>query len=335
MFYIYAILDLRKPGRFETPFVSYLFQPFYIGKSYGEHRLDVHLNSALRSKKEGGTRSLKENLILKMIDQYNELPYEIVPISSDEEKTYEIENQLTNHFGLISEGGILSNVVHGGIGGNRGRIFCKDETGTTFCVEKTDGRINDTIFPVYETGLVVVKSDNGFIKIHKDDPDYVSGKYENMHTGRKRSEHTKSAISQGKLKYKFTDEHLQNITEANRKISREVHVGAKRKDSTKEAISKSRTGSKSKIANTWKFIDPAGTVYVFKGAFNKFCSMMNLSAQRMRNYRGTVIGQPRQAGHVNEKVINCNGWWCDYSKEEPNFEFFFIKKEIENRMKPI
>ena len=115
----------------------------------------------------------------------------------------------------------------------------------------------------------------------------------------------------------------------------EVHLGAKRKDSTKEAISKSRVGSKSKVAKTWIFISPSGVEYVFKGGFGKFCDMMGLSTQRMRNHIGRAVGPVTNQGHVNEKVINCIGWYCNETNKSPNYEFFYIDRFTEKNMTKI
>ena len=40
-FYVYALLDPRKPGRYEYKDICFLYEPFYIGKGCGD-RAKIH-----------------------------------------------------------------------------------------------------------------------------------------------------------------------------------------------------------------------------------------------------------------------------------------------------
>ena len=63
--------------------------------------------------------------------------------------------------------------------------------------------------------------------------------------------------------------------------------------------------------------------------------MMGLSTQRMRNNIGRTVGPVTNQGHVNEKGINCIGWYCNETNKSSNYEFFYIDKFTEKNMTKI
>lgn len=116
MFFVYALLDLRKPGRFATPYLTYLYQPFYIGKGSND-RVRQHEIETLQIANRGGSRTHKQNTVLKMLSMFNELPA-ITFLCDSEQAAFDIEAELTHLFELRAHGGILTNVDYGGKGGN-------------------------------------------------------------------------------------------------------------------------------------------------------------------------------------------------------------------------
>jgi hypothetical protein len=326
---VYALLDTSKRGKFITPYVSFLYKPYYIGKGTEKRPLD-HLYEAEYAK---GKNSYKTNKILSLIKNGQDFSYVYFHCDSERE-AYDKEEELINLFGRYFDGGILCNITLGGeINVKAGYIHCLDNsTGYNVYVSVDDKRIGKTLSPLCRRGHVPCVDENGDVYFSTQN-EYKIGMHTHIHTGRKRTDETRSKISKGKLAYTFTDEHIENIIIANQINDKLNQLGVKRKDSTKEAISKSRTGEKSKVAKTWKFVDPNGNEYIFKGGFSKFCSMMNLSPQRMRTNKGKIISKATNKGHLNESVLNTEGWWCDHTEDEPNLCFFFIKKSVESRMK--
>jgi len=327
---VYALLDIDVSGRFETPFVTYLYKPYYIGKGSLESRVHWHKNESVRLKSKGHKLSYKNNKILKYLKTHDDIDFVVVDFESEEE-SYLAEHESIESIGLLN----LTNCMSGGIGSSFGKWYYNDLIGNRYHISNDDPII-DKLSLIKEKGtsdkvIMSINEHGDVIPLTKEE--YDPEVHIMFHTGRKRTDETRSKISKGKLAYTFTDEHIENMTIANRIIAKRVHLGAKRKDSTKEAISKSRTGEKSKVAKTWKFVDPNGNEYIFKGGFSKFCSMMNLSPQRMRTNKGKIISKATNKGHLNESVLNTEGWWCDHTEDEPNLCFFFIKKSVESRMK--
>ena len=266
-------------------------------------------------------------MINAMLSLYNELPYVIVPCSDDEQFTYNMERSIIESFGLYDNGGILTNVTFGGLGGHKGKVICKDAAGVVVIVDKDDLRIGFELTTVSRKNHILTKDkDDNIISILKDDLRLKSGELTNFHLGASRSEETKQNISRGKLQYKFTEEHLKNITEANRKISREVHQNAKRSNSTKEAISRSRFGSKSKIAKIYKVITPNNDIIVYKGGVSLVCEMYKLSYARVKKHinLGAIPYPHYKGGHLNSEVYNCTGWQFSEERDESNINFEFI-----------
>lgn len=115
-FYNYVYLDPRKPGRYsyEDLNLSFLFEPFYVGKGSGE-RLFSHL-AAARSKK----RTLKVNKIKAILREGHDLRSYILQINEglSSKKAYNREIQIIKMIGRISfKTGPLTNMTDGGEGG--------------------------------------------------------------------------------------------------------------------------------------------------------------------------------------------------------------------------
>lgn len=112
----YIALDPRKPGRFQSPFCTFLFQPAYVGK--GNVSRSQGINQVLADEEaKPHSGELLNSWCKKMRSlQITEVP--IVRLEADnEDHAFDMEGVLTHHFGIIPEGGILWNGRHGGMGG--------------------------------------------------------------------------------------------------------------------------------------------------------------------------------------------------------------------------
>ena len=111
-FYIYVLLDQRKPGLFSYKNITFDYQPFYVGVGRN-YRITAHFcPSSLKEK------NIKNNIINSIFKEKEELPihYRIYE-NLEQDKAFEIEIDFIKQFGKIKEKtGILSNITDGGEG---------------------------------------------------------------------------------------------------------------------------------------------------------------------------------------------------------------------------
>ena len=116
-YYVYALLDTRKPGVFRYPNIDFIFdhEPFYIGKGSGP-RYKAHLQQ--------NNIMLKHNLIKsRKITKIRSVGLEVIAIKvaafAEEQEAYEYEKCLVACIGkLFDRKGPLTNINDGGGGGN-------------------------------------------------------------------------------------------------------------------------------------------------------------------------------------------------------------------------
>jgi len=116
-YYVYALLDTRKPGEFSYPDTDFIFshQPFYIGKGSGP-RYKAHLQQ--------NNVKLKHNVLKsRKINKIRSEGFEVMTIKiatfTDEQEAYEYEKHLVNVLGkILDKKGPLTNINDGGGGGN-------------------------------------------------------------------------------------------------------------------------------------------------------------------------------------------------------------------------
>lgn len=107
-FYVYALLDPRKSGEFIYDYISFKYEPFYIGKGCGK-RAEQHIKLSYKNKNQH-----KDNKIRKILK--NDLTPLVVKIKENlsEADAYKLEKEIIKIIGLNN----LTNITEGGIGRN-------------------------------------------------------------------------------------------------------------------------------------------------------------------------------------------------------------------------
>jgi hypothetical protein len=121
-YYVYILLDNTKKGNYDNEFCSVEFKPFYVGKGdfLSKNRIDRHLvhYSETKRKLKKITNLHKYNTIKKLQKYGFDPNFIIVCKDDDEKKILEIESKLIKFYGKFKEGGLLTNISDGGVGGN-------------------------------------------------------------------------------------------------------------------------------------------------------------------------------------------------------------------------
>ncbi len=116
-FYVYALLDPRKPGEYEYGGICFLYEPFYIGKGTG-NRITRH------SSKDRLKPNTPKNQKIKKILSLNLKPIEQIFIPNLQNcKALDLEIQMIRLIGRKDLGkGLLTNTTDGGEGASTGHI---------------------------------------------------------------------------------------------------------------------------------------------------------------------------------------------------------------------
>ena len=120
-FYVYALLDTRKPGVFDYGKYSFAYEPFYIGKGKGQ-RVSAHFWPQNLENK-----SHKSNRINKIHSSGLDVYYQFVRENITEEIAFKLERRLIELIGRsMFDKGPLTNKTEGGEGAS-GRIVGNKE----------------------------------------------------------------------------------------------------------------------------------------------------------------------------------------------------------------
>lgn len=114
IFYVYAYLDPRKPGKYKYNEFEFDYEPFYVGKGK-EDRLNDHLDETLLTT----TNAIKTGKILKIKRETGNNPiiFKVAKELNNSEANI-LEIKLINLIGKsIDNIGPLTNIMSGGIGG--------------------------------------------------------------------------------------------------------------------------------------------------------------------------------------------------------------------------
>jgi hypothetical protein len=111
-FYIYALLDPRKPGRYEYGDICFLYEPFYIGKGT-ERRCYDHF-------KPSQIKKCKNPHLCRKISKIQKNNQKIIILKIKtlltETQSFQLEIEFINLIGKTNDGGILTNIYDGGYG---------------------------------------------------------------------------------------------------------------------------------------------------------------------------------------------------------------------------
>jgi len=110
-FYVYALLDPRKPGIYEYKDICFLYEPFYIGKGTGRRCLDHFKKSELKD------NTYKNNKIKKIIFQKLDVIILKIKEGVRETKAFRLESKFVSEIGRCDlKTGPLTNLDGGGAG---------------------------------------------------------------------------------------------------------------------------------------------------------------------------------------------------------------------------
>lgn len=126
VYYVYVFLDPRKPGRYSYSDITYLFEPFYVGKGKN-NRYKRHLNI---SQLNSGNNPTKERKLKKIINlNYNPLDYVIIlGLNLNELDSVNLEIKTISEIGRLINNGLLTNLTDGGEGFSGGVSNLKGKT---------------------------------------------------------------------------------------------------------------------------------------------------------------------------------------------------------------
>ncbi|MCK5018700.1 MAG: hypothetical protein KAS32_16685 [Candidatus Peribacteraceae bacterium] len=125
-FYVYVHLDPRKPGRYsyEGVPVSFLYEPYYIGKGIGNRYLRHFRKSEILK----GINIEKNNIIKRIIAETGDNPYAMIVVDNlYNDKAYDIEIDFILKIGKhINNEGPLTNILDGGDGRSFGFKYSEE-----------------------------------------------------------------------------------------------------------------------------------------------------------------------------------------------------------------
>jgi len=118
-YYVYILQNPKKPLRYRTDKYKLEFEPFYVGKGTG-NRSDIHLENVINKNEAHSSKLWAE---INLIRSYGKEPVITkLCITRDEDKAYEKESEIINHYGLRYKNGILVNSSYGKAGGWGGEM---------------------------------------------------------------------------------------------------------------------------------------------------------------------------------------------------------------------
>lgn len=304
-FYVYIYLDPRKSGRYVYGDYLFDYEPFYVGKGFGE-RSEDHINEAknilskgliINKKNFPNINLCKVNKILKIIKDEKTPIIKILKINISEEESHNLEIKFIQLIGRIDlKKGPLTNLTDGGEGSSN-RIFSKE------AIEK---------LRIAQTG--------------KKASIETKRKISATHIGKKQSEATiKKRIKSGKEHYLFG----KNLSdETKKKISIKTsgennpNFGKKHSKETKNKISIKNSGKsmKTKLINLYGEKEGIEKLNVMITRNNKKVSQYSIDGKCISTYKsmseaGRVLSIPNSniSMCVNGKIKTAGGFIWKYA----------------------
>ncbi len=290
IFYVYAYLDTRKPGKYQYGEYVFNYEPFYIGKGKNYRQHDHLLPSQQYMK---GGNILKKSIIKKIINETKNYPL-IIKISENinEYDSFTLETKLIKIIGRRDIGkGPLANMTDGGEG-NSGKNVSK----------KTRKKLSVSIRKYYK-------------KIGNM-PENSKEKIKNAWTFEKRLEQANKKrqdllINGCPMTGKHhTDETKRKLSEINSLncLGKDNHFyGKHHTEETKQKLREKNGGEKHIKARTYKVKNPQGEIFIIKG-FRDFCKKNGLNRMVFRDTmkRGKPIAIGKNKGWQLLEVIDGN-----------------------------
>jgi len=226
-FYVYALLDPRKPGKYQYGAVQCDYEPFYIGKGTG-YRCKKHIYRT--------ENKIKSNKINKIIKETGKKPI-IVKLFDNltEQEAFKKEIELISLIGRYDlKLGPLTNYTDGGEGAS-GNIMS----------EETKKKLSELNKGEKNAFYGKKHSEESKQKMRKKHPTN-SGKNHHFYD-KEHSEETKEKISLSrKGKYYGEKHHFygKHLTEEIKEKLRQSHLGRKHSEESKQKMSNSHKGKK-------------------------------------------------------------------------------------------
>ena len=289
MNYNYVYVDPRRPGKFDYDGldVSFLFEPFYVGKGtanrWKHHTL--YVDSFPNSKKRA-----KIKKIIK--EKYDPLSYVVILNRNSSKLALEYEKFMILHIGRICDNGPLLNITEGGDGGdtisnhpNRDdiikRIKCttalRDKQSWKVAAEKRRGQ--------HRSLETKIKQSDSRKKFLNENPRAIDDMRNRM------------LINNPMSGKHHTDETKMKLAAAN-----------KNKKRTGECRDKMKMNSGKK--KTWYLIDPNSEFHIVHYGFSDFVKNNNLSMTMLKsNLNKGKISLSDKATRISQEGHNTVGWF--------------------------
>jgi len=294
-FYVYAYLDPRKPGKYIYGEYSFYYEPFYIGKGFG-NRKNVHLNE----NKNNTTNRYKFNKIQKIIREINENPIIIlIEFNLTEKQSFILETKYIQTIGRLDfKVGPLTNLTNGGDGPS-GQIH-SEETRNKISKSKI-GEKNPMFGKTPSDKTKQKMSDNSYMKkLSNEERKEWGKKYSgenNSNYGNHLSDDVKKKISIANSGKNSANYGKKFSTEKRKKDS-EAKIGEKNPMFGKK-------GALSPNIKTFKVTNPYGEIFYTTNGLTEFCSKNNLSIKNM-----SAVARGKRNHH--------KGWMCELIESPSN-----------------
>ena len=294
IYYVYVLLDPRKTGKFyyEGLNVSFLYEPFYVGKGKG-NRINAHFRKSHLKK-----NTPKNNKIKKIFNNADEVIKLKLHENLLNKESQILESSYIKKIGRITfKTGPLTNLTDGGEG-NSGWVMPEETRKKIGTTSKGRRHSVETKKIISESSKNRTHSEDTKNKLREINKDRKGSGYEITsevrktmsigQLGRIHSEDTKNKISLSLKGKKKSEEHKKKLSKAKQ--------GYKLSEEIKEKIKIKKKGLPNSNSKIWKLIDPTGNDYILKGITEQFCKEHNLVGSSLRlagrkglPYKGWII----------------------------------------------